>query len=171
MQRYCILLYSAIVQFVILLHFFLDALFVVDTQQKQQGERLKVLRKKMGKTQVEFAQELQVTQSYVSSLEHGDRALSGGLASTIIEIYPGVNMDWLLTGRGQPLIVAKGVQSTGNLVQVIDDLVQVMPAKEAQEPATGYGEECSEVQSLRRRIKRLEQFISQKFPDFPVEEI
>lgn len=60
-------------------------------------------------------------------------------------------------------------QCTPNDVHLSPDLVHLSPVFEVQEPDSVYGSTEEEVLALRKKIKTLEQFISQKFPDFKPE--
>jgi len=142
-----------------------------DSHSIKRGERLKFLRKKLGRTQVQFAKDLGITQAYVSALELGDRLLSSDLMGKLKNIYPSVDLDWLVTGLVGQSDVANSVQSTSNLVHLTDDLVHLIAVSEVNEEEVTYEPANGEASRLRRRIKRLEEFISKKFPDFPLDEI
>lgn len=123
----------------------------------------------MGLSQEAFAEQLGVTQGHLSAMERGVRSLAYQVGQSLTKCYPGLSIDWLLSGRGDMALnrIALTLQSTGNPVQVNDDLVQVSTVLEVNEPPAAYGSVTEELSYLRKRIKQLEQFISQKFPDFP----
>ena len=64
-------------------------------------DRLTTLRRQQGLNQKAFAQKLGVSQSYISSLENGERELSGNLLRQLAEVF-GVSTDWLLNGTDTP---------------------------------------------------------------------
>jgi transcriptional regulator with XRE-family HTH domain len=139
---------------------------VADNQPKEQGSRLKKLRKALGKTQVQFAEEVDVTQSLISAIEHGNRAISSGIAQSIMLAYPNINMDWLLTGRGSIMIDANTLKNEADPVFFPPGMVRQLRGSDAEEPTGNYAVTQADVDQLRRKIKRLEQFITKKFPDF-----
>lgn len=57
--------------------------------------RVTELRKRAGLTQKAFADRLQVSQAYVSSLEKGKRELSRNMIDQLVEVF-GVTPNWLL---------------------------------------------------------------------------
>ena len=64
-------------------------------------ERLKKLRKRLNLSQIEMAEKMEVTRSYWSALERGNRELSGGILRKLIVSFR-VSADWLLTGKEFP---------------------------------------------------------------------
>lgn len=64
------------------------------------GERLREARKHLGLTQRAFAQAVGVTQGYLSEVETGKAKASIDIAIGFALNYPGIRIDWLLTGRG-----------------------------------------------------------------------
>lgn len=63
------------------------------------GSRIRYLRKKLGLTQVEFAKNLGVSNSYVSKLEAGVETPSD-ILTTLISLKFGVSQIWLTCGLG-----------------------------------------------------------------------
>ena len=66
---------------------------------KEVGSRLLTLRKQMKLTQVQFAKEIGITQNVYTRYETGKLDLPDHLKSKLHQI--GVNLNWLLTGKGQ----------------------------------------------------------------------
>jgi transcriptional regulator with XRE-family HTH domain len=140
---------------------------VAENHQKEQGNRLKKLRKALGKTQVQFAEEVDATQALISAIEHGNRNISNKMVQAIMLAYPNINMDWLLNGRGNIIIDPEAAKpQTGAIALLADDLEPRLRGSDAEEPGGGYAATQADLDKLRRRIKRLEQFIAKKFTDF-----
>lgn len=72
------------------------------------GPQLTKFFKERGITQDEIAQQLGVSQSYVSALLTGKKAFGKGQADNFARLY-GLSPSWLLTGDGDMM-----VDSTGN---------------------------------------------------------
>ena len=51
----------------------------------------------------EFSRKTKINQSSVSSITGGERRITIEMLNKIIKAYPMVNIDWLLTGDGEPL--------------------------------------------------------------------
>lgn len=67
--------------------------------------RLKQLRDHFKiKTQTELADMLKLKRHTVVDIEGGKQKISVELAENIIEIFPNINFEWLLTGKGEMLI-------------------------------------------------------------------
>jgi transcriptional regulator with XRE-family HTH domain len=66
----------------------------------QIGIRTKKIREDAGKTQEEFAEQLNVSSQYISDVERGVAGLSILVAIDIHKYYC-VSCDWLLTGHSQ----------------------------------------------------------------------
>lgn len=62
-------------------------------------ERLKIFRKSLNLTQVQFCEALQLDQSYYSKVESGKIECSISVLEKIYDIY-GINIHWYLTGDG-----------------------------------------------------------------------
>lgn len=66
------------------------------------GERLKLLRKELGLTQVELAERICIRQTHMSSMEKGIRNITDRTISDICR-ETGANEHWLRTGEGEML--------------------------------------------------------------------
>lgn len=64
------------------------------------GERIKLVRKKWGLSQLQFGGSIGVSNSYISSLERGEFPLTDSIARMISEVYH-VRYDWLTCGEGR----------------------------------------------------------------------
>jgi transcriptional regulator with XRE-family HTH domain len=63
------------------------------------GDRLRLLRQKLGLTQSKMAQKLGVTLNTYQRYELGDRNLTVEKLQLLRKLF-GVNLNWLLTGEG-----------------------------------------------------------------------
>jgi transcriptional regulator with XRE-family HTH domain len=77
----------------------------------QIGIRTKKIREDAGKTQEEFAEQLNVSSQYISDVERGVAGLSI-LVAIAIHKYYSISCDWLLTGRTQ----------TNDISQIVEKL-------------------------------------------------
>lgn len=64
------------------------------------NERIKELREKLGKSQEEFANELELSRNYISLVENGQRNLSQQSLKVLCSLYS-VNEEWLRNGSGE----------------------------------------------------------------------
>ena len=64
------------------------------------NERIKELREKLGKSQEEFANELELSRNYISLVENGQRNLSQQSLKVLCSLYS-VNEKWLRGGTGE----------------------------------------------------------------------
>ena len=67
------------------------------------AERITKVIKDKAKTKTEFAEKLNISQSFVSRLASGEKEPSDRTIADICREYD-VNEDWLRTGRGDPYI-------------------------------------------------------------------
>ena len=70
------------------------------------GDRLRVVRRKLGLSQPQMAHEIGVSQSFVAAIEGGRKDLSRALLQKLIARF-GISADWLLTGQGRAFIHQK----------------------------------------------------------------
>lgn len=77
----------------------------------QIGIRMKKVREDAGKTQEEFAEQLNVSSQYISDVERGVTGLSILVAIDIHKYYC-ISCDWLLTGRSK----------TNDISQIVEKL-------------------------------------------------
>ncbi|HMN89798.1 MAG TPA: helix-turn-helix transcriptional regulator [Saprospiraceae bacterium] len=134
-----------------------------------QGERLKKIRDYLELSRQEFYELIEIGQSYLSMIERGERPISARITKKIALKIPSINIDWLLTGRGEMIRKSSDdsiVQSTGKSVQGNEGFVQAVEQFGVNDPPGVYSDLQKEIACLRHRIKALEQFISNKFPDF-----
>jgi transcriptional regulator with XRE-family HTH domain len=70
---------------------------------KHIGERLKLVRTRLGLTQAELAKALGVSRFAVIKWEKGERDVPSSIYEVLGKQF-GVNLNWLLTGEGEPFI-------------------------------------------------------------------
>jgi transcriptional regulator with XRE-family HTH domain len=72
----------------------------VPEQGDEINRRIAEIRKKLGFTQLEFAQGLKISKSHVFSIESGRRSITDNMVQRICFTY-GANERWLKTGEGE----------------------------------------------------------------------
>lgn len=73
------------------------------------GSRLKILRKKLNKSQREFATILDISQAAYCNYEKDERNMPSDLLSKIIIAFR-LNSDWLINGTGDMLITPENIE-------------------------------------------------------------
>ena len=86
------------------------------------GERLKIFRGHLGDTQSEFSSRLEIDQRNLSKIETGGRSLGATLMRKLTNEFPQLNMNWLMTGKGEML---KKGSETNSIVEGLKPLVKV----------------------------------------------
>jgi len=64
------------------------------------NDRVKLLRKELGLTQSEFGKKITVAQSYLTSIENGNRDVTEKILLLICAVY-NVSEEWLRYGKGE----------------------------------------------------------------------
>jgi transcriptional regulator with XRE-family HTH domain len=72
-------------------------------EYKEVLERLRIVRKKLGITQAEFARRIGLTQTSMSMIQSGKSNLTGKNIKLICVIY-NISEDWLLNGTGNMFV-------------------------------------------------------------------
>jgi len=67
------------------------------------NNRIKELRKSKKLSQKDFAENINLSQNHISSIEKGVRTATDRIVNDICNVYK-VNKDWLLTGEGKMFI-------------------------------------------------------------------
>lgn len=75
------------------------------TKPRTVGQRLKAARSELGTSQAEMAQELGLAQSTLADYEL-DKYAVGRDMCLALEYKFGINHEWILTGRGRPLLTS-----------------------------------------------------------------
>ena len=114
-------------------------------------ERLKIIRKALSMSQVDFAKTLNITAPYVSMLEKGKYKLSLEKLIILSNTYE-VNLNWIINGKGPMFMDAREDQNNSNNV----------PAREG----TNFfkrkkGSELSEeeIRELKEQVKELQAYV------------
>jgi len=76
------------------------------------NERVRIVRKELKLSQSEFGKRIAVAQSYLASIENGQRDVTPKIFKLICNEY-GVNEKWLETGEGEMF------QSEGTLLELL----------------------------------------------------
>lgn len=76
----------------------------MDQTQIEQGFRLRTLIKSLHLNQTEFAKSLGTTQPNINRMVIGRNRISMEVLNGLANVYPQVNLHWLLTGRGNMLL-------------------------------------------------------------------
>jgi transcriptional regulator with XRE-family HTH domain len=82
-----------------------------------ENKRLRIIRKKLGYTQKDFSQQLEMKQGSYSDIERGKVGISSGLLRNLIVKYR-VNPLWLFDGHG-PEFISDNPNASG----ITDDLM------------------------------------------------
>jgi len=78
----------------------------VERQADQEaiGARLKTLREQKDISQRELSRRIAVSPSYLSAVERGEDKINLDIIKGVMSQFEGLNIDWLITGRGQRFI-------------------------------------------------------------------
>jgi len=74
---------------------------MIDKEEVIRGGRLKEIREKLGLSQEDFADVLQISRGHLSQIENGKRNISYSIISLLSEKLPVVNLNWLIIGSGK----------------------------------------------------------------------
>ena len=77
--------------------------------KKEIGKRLKLIRELKGLSQTELGNSLGIMYQHVSKYERGESVPTWENLIKLIELY-GVNINWLLTGRGKMFLSKMGYE-------------------------------------------------------------
>lgn len=85
-------------------------------------ERLKIYIKHIGISIIDFEKSINVSNGYVNSIS---KSIGNEKLGLIIERYPNLNLDWLLTGKGEMLndSTAEGINQTIQDVKIANVLI------------------------------------------------
>lgn len=75
------------------------------------GEKIKDVRKKAGRSQVEFAASLEITQGFLSAIENGKNQPTAEFLTRMANIYQ-TDINWLLTGKESAPQIQKDIPTT-----------------------------------------------------------
>ena len=112
---------------------------------KQTGDRIAVLRKDLGKTQIEFAGKLGLTSAAISAIELGKAPLTEANIRLVCLTF-GVRREWLVDGTGD--MFDEEITLTDQEKKIIEDFRQLSP--KAQEEFANQIKKELERQELRK---------------------
>ena len=78
----------------------------------QLSSRIGALRESFGLTKKDFAKRLEVSSAYICQLESGERLEISRQLAKLISLEFGINMDWLITGKGSMNVDASSRKET-----------------------------------------------------------
>jgi transcriptional regulator with XRE-family HTH domain len=84
------------------------------SESEELGERIKHIRTLLNKSQKEISDDIQYSQSNLSQVENGVNEPGSSLLRRLSQKYPQINIDWIITGTGNPIKGEKD-KSTGEL--------------------------------------------------------
>ncbi|MEM9983909.1 MAG: helix-turn-helix transcriptional regulator, partial [Bacteroidota bacterium] len=71
------------------------------------GERLGALIKALGISKAQFAKSIENSASRISNITTGRSKPDSPMLAKILEVYPNANIQWILSGEGEPLASSK----------------------------------------------------------------
>lgn len=113
----------------------------MESNQQDQGTRLRLLIKTLKLNQVTFAQSLGMSQPNISRMINGENKLSAEVLNRITRAHKNVNVHWLITGEG-PMFAGLSAAPA------------VTPALEPTSPYVLRGK--GRLEEMEERIERLE---------------
>ncbi|HRO08601.1 MAG TPA: S24 family peptidase [Saprospiraceae bacterium] len=93
------------------------------------GVRLNIIRKYLNLSQKSMSDVLDIPQSSLSEMEKGRKNVSYNTLMSIISNYSNINIDWLLTGRGDMMYNIDQDICTPNFVHLIDEKIHLSGKK------------------------------------------
>ncbi|MBR6409093.1 MAG: helix-turn-helix transcriptional regulator [Alphaproteobacteria bacterium] len=113
--------------------------------------RLKLLRKKIGVKQWEFAEKLGLSPTYYSEVEKGKKSFS---ATVLLSLYKlNVNLDWLIGGEGEMFRTSGSVPSD----PLLSDLVFVFNqlSENSKKLVLNYAHDQKDLQEYRKIAQKV----------------
>jgi len=115
--------------------------------------RIKIFREYKSLKQVEFAKMIQVSRSTLSEIENGkNKNPSTSVIVNIRDAFNDINIEWLLTGKGEMIKADSEDTHSVNIMQIME-LIEVMNNKQKNE--------ILEYIIEKRRIYELENLVMQ----------
>ena len=114
--------------------------------------KLKEIRKSLGKTQAQFAQEIGVIPSTIAKYESGIIKPGFDMLSKICKKYKNINMNWLLTGDGAPY--TKGYKGLEIIPKRAQEAARRLELTKIADATADYSQE-DELAMLREENERL----------------
>src|SRR6266542_941217 len=105
-----------------------------ETQEDTQlTERMLLIADRIWKgNQAQMAKDLGVSPPVISRVLTGKQQPTGKLLAALLSRHPEVNLHWLLTGQGQPLLDSSAPAGGGRFRPVVDDLLPGPPAEHSE---------------------------------------
>jgi transcriptional regulator with XRE-family HTH domain len=95
--------------------------------------RIKIFREYKSLKQVEFAKMIQVSRSTLSEIENGkNKNPSSSVIVNIRDAFNDINIEWLLTGKGEMIKADSEDTHSVNIMQIME-LIEVMNNKQKHE--------------------------------------
>lgn len=116
------------------------------TNNEQQSERFSQLIEALNISQVVMAERIGYSQEYVSQIASGKRTLTRGILQNIANNLPNVNLEWLIRGNGEMMLV-ETYQIDEGRPRTLEDLNEVY----RMDPLAG-------LRSLIARVEELEKW-------------
>lgn len=84
------------------------------------GNRLKIIRKDSGMSQVKFASLIGISQTFLSDLENNNSAMTEVLLNSI-EYKTGINKEWIKNGKGGKFLYSTSSGAEGSVAESVLD--------------------------------------------------
>lgn len=85
--------------------------------QTSVAERIKILMSELGENQNSFSKKIGVTPSTIATAFERNKGVNTDLIQKIINVFTNISLEWLLTGRGEP--IKKNAENNNNSISVI----------------------------------------------------
>lgn len=95
-------------------------------------ERLESLIKHLKTNKNALARELKTSASIFRNIETGRNGISANLARKIINRYPEINYEWVLTGKGTMLVNPKEAPVDNLLLKRVETLERISEGQDAR---------------------------------------
>lgn len=93
-----------------------EAVMVFDKVVDQIGERIRTLRQKLGLSQRQMSNTLDVSAGYLSDIENAKTKVNASVLVAIAISFPDVSTRWLLTGTGLERLATKRASEKNRLL-------------------------------------------------------
>ena len=115
------------------------------TNKEQQSERFSQLIEALNISQVVLAELIGYSQEYVSQIASGKRTLTRGVLQNIANKLPNVNLEWLIRGNGEMMLV-ESYQIQEGEPRTLEDL----EAEYKADPMAGLRDLIARVEELEK---------------------
>ncbi len=118
------------------------------------NDRLKLLRKKLGLTQEEFAESLDTVFTAISKYELGKIRPGSEFLSKLNRLFH-VNINWLLTGEGEIFMSLDDIKYSSSDISATVKLLAEMP-EEHRKDCLHFIQDKKLLLDLQKRVEKLE---------------